>query len=495
MIITTAAFPFIPAELNLGHMASTYIPADVFNRFMNMVGQPSLLISATDVHGAWVKKELAKIEQPHSDLLNEWHERYQRNFEAMSIQFNNYGRTDSQRLYHLVQQSLIKLKEKGYIYEKKTTNYSCNNCMELLPKRFRVTSSEYSKTGKMKVKSVAQEKLEMRCAFCGSQDISSQASQHWVFDLSQGTSLIAQFAEQQRNVPISNYLKAVIREGLVEWDFTRENYLGIPIPFGKGNQFVYLWYESLLGYISLLPEGIELENVSFRHFLGKNILYYHGIVWPLVLSEGLAVSPQDLQISARGFLNLQDSDPELTSIEMAEKLYGSDYVRFYLAYRTPDLVDDYTFTADDFKKVINNVLCNRLGSFFRRCELILQKNGIERVPETNLSNSTFDVALLSVHQAIEQMKIRQGLLEVQNYVKQCGQIIEQLKIYSQPTSMSLGLLARMMAGGLFLLAPYIPNLVETFNIFNGLSWRSVRELDTLGGCSLTYKNRTWKKHK
>ena len=67
-IITTAAFPFIPAEINIAHMASTYIPADVYNRFMNLFGNDAFLVCATDVHGVG-KTRIKKSDTDIKSLL------------------------------------------------------------------------------------------------------------------------------------------------------------------------------------------------------------------------------------------------------------------------------------------------------------------------------------------------------------------------------------------------------------------------------------------
>ncbi|NLW26322.1 class I tRNA ligase family protein [Acetivibrio saccincola] len=489
-IITTAAFPFIPAEINIAHMASTYIPADVYNRFMNLFGNDAFLVCATDVHGVWVKRELKKSDTDIKSLVDSFHNKYLKIFESLNIKFSNYGRTDSKLLYDLVNDSLVTLKENGFINKKVSKIYYCNQCLEYLPKRFRIESSGTTQTGKLKLDD--SDDKNMVCGFCMSHDVEEVETEHWFMDIPKGVDLIKNEVDKQKDSRVKKYLQSVINNGLSEWDFTRDDYYGIRLPFGTKNQYVYLWYDSLVGYLSLVPTGQAMDKVAYRHFLGKNIIYYHGIVWPLILKKGFNFDSIDFQISARGFLNLSATDKELIDVEEAVCNYEPDYLRFYVAHRTPDSFNDFVFTINELKETVNNILCRQVGGFFNRCRSILRNNNVLSVPENGVRNEIFEETLSRINTYISDMEINKALLEVIGYIKKCGNVINKQCIYKNPSQEQLELLCKMMAGGLLLIAPFIPGIVENYNIFDGFKLDNIKNIEFLQGKKITYTDSTWR---
>lgn len=490
-IIVTAAFPFIPAKLNIAHMASTYIPADVYNRYLKLFGYHSMLISATDVHGVWVKREVVNSHVDIENLKDSYHENYQKELSSFHISFDHYGRTDSENLYNMVVNSLIKLKEKGYITKEISKNYYCNSCLEFLPKRFRIATKETTQSGKMKLNVADSNDFEYECAFCKSKDIKMVEKYHWFMDLPKALPIIKDEIEKQNNVKLRNYLESIVEQGLSKWDFTRDNYFGIKIPFEDSDQYVYLWYDSLVGYLDLLPKDMDIDSVSFSHFMGKNIVYYHSILWPLILREGFGCENVDYQISPRGFLNLKQSDEDLVDISVATNKFNGDYLRFYILYRTPDSMTDFLFTVDEMKEIINSILCRQIGGFFKRCRGILMKYEIKTVPEISVSNQGFEDSVKLINEYILQMKCNKALLEAINYIKKCGKVINDQELYRNTDEAQVKLLCVLLAGGLLLMKPFVPEIINDYNIFEDFKLDSIDEIESLDGKNLCYNENMW----
>ncbi|MUG45299.1 class I tRNA ligase family protein [Paenibacillus woosongensis] len=486
-LVITAAFPFIPSDIHIAHIASTYLPADIINRMAAILGYDSVLVSATDVHGLWVKKELQDTNIEAEVLKSNYHERYKKIFDCLDIRFDTYERTDDSALRDLVYESLYNLREKGYIVQKETIIYSCGECLEYLPKRFRIGSSDVvTKTGKIKL---SDSENNYMCAFCGSDQIIESIVNHWFLDIQKGKSIIEDGIDRQMQIHVKNYLNSLLCDGLSEWDFTRDNYYGITIPFNDEDQYIYLWYESLIGYLFLANDlG---GNISFRHFLGKNIVYYHGIVWPILLREATHSYTVDFQISARGFLDLSATDIPLDIFELTHK-FPVDYIRFYCAYRTPDTMNDFYFKEAEFVQVINSVLCRQVGGFLKRCRTILQNNNVSTVPKQGVLHELIYETIVLVRGHFEKLNPNQALTEVLRYIKQCGNIISTRELYKNPSLADLELICKMMAGVIILIKPFVPTIIESYNIFEDVTFSSVDDLDRLEGCNLKFSAETWR---
>lgn len=292
--VITAAFPFIPAELSLAHFASTYLPADIFYKFMKLQDYDCIFLSATDVHGTWIKKKLLAAESDYSALVSHWDNIYRSNFQSMRIDFSHYHITSDKILEKLVHDSLWSLRNNNHIYQDETTVFQCEMCFELLPKRFRNIGGRTTKTGKIELDFNDK---QTQCSFCGSNDIAEKISQHWFLDLSKHEETIRKVISNFKSPAVKNYLLSTVNKGLQPWNFTRDNYLGIKVPFSE-DKFVYLWFDSLLGYLIEIEKSNLLHNIdemTFYHFCGKNIVYYHGIIWPVLLSKGVGKLPKNIQ--------------------------------------------------------------------------------------------------------------------------------------------------------------------------------------------------------
>ena len=487
-IIVTAAYPFIPARLNMAHMASTYVPADVYARFIKLLGYNCQFVSATDIHGISIQNLFKSEKKSNEEIIEEFDEYYKECFRALDIQYDTYLRTDTPEVKTLVYQSLEVLREKGYIKKHESDNYLCKTCNEYLPKRFRVQGVGVTATNKLKL---SQDEAHLKCAFCGSEDIELQHIEHWFLDLNKGEKLIEKFVEEQNDKVVKNYLISILKQGLKEWDFTREHYFGLQIPFEDTNKYIYLWYESLVAYLTLF--NYKEGPYYFKHFMGKNIVYYHGIIWPILLEEGLNVNVEGLQICAKGFMDVSQSEENLIDIKKAMSLYHKDYIRFYAIYRVPNSFNDFYFTEENFKQVINSILCQQVGGFFKRCRSILYKNNLEVVPDIEVQNNAFTLWLENESIPFYEWDINNILKSVIEYIKSCGNEIEKYKIYLNPTVEKLRLLCEMLACGLLLMAPFIPNLVNDYNIFEGLSLDSLGNRFTISGRRILVKDQAWRK--
>lgn len=493
-IVVTAAYPFIPAELNMAHFASTYIPADAYNRFLKQLGMDSILVSATDVHGILMKSLLKEKGDVLEELITSYHQKYQKQFEMLSVELNNYPRTDTLETKNLIEESFYRLKESGYINRMNSENYICMNCGEYLPKHYRIVSRGLTETNKL---NISQDDKDYECFFCKGKDIRLDNSQHWFLSLSnqECQRMIYNCICNQQNTYVKKILNSVFETGIKDWDFTRDSYFGVEIPerVDTSMQYFYIWYESLIAYLSLFKYSMG-DCILFKHFMSKNIVYYHGVIWPVLLYGGvLGTNEFEIQISAKGFLNMSQSDEEIVNLEMALSKYPSDYLRFYAIYTARDSVADFCFKLDDFKGVINNILCKNVGGFFKRCRSIFYKFGVVKVPDIDFKDDEFEKMIERYIKEYKSVETNHLLLDAISYVKYCGGIIEKNKIYNQPSDLNIRILAQLMANSLFLMYKFIPTIIDSFNIFSGFKIMDRNSVYFVSGRIIEVKKDEWNK--
>lgn len=348
MILLTAAFPFVPAELNVAHFASTYVPADISRRLLSALGEDVLLVSATDYHSIYASRD---GKSPDAALCERYHRAYLALFQRMGICFDCYFTTEDPAHKERVQDTFLHLQKEGLIVRASAADQVCSGCGCFLPRRF------------------SEENGEQRCRFCGGKCIETREMPHYFLKLSGTEAQLRDFAATLRQRDVRNAVLRYASDGLSDWDITRYNTLGVPVPSDEEQSF-YIWFDSLVGYRSLCADCGEPPRQTV-HFIGKNIVYYHSAVWQL-LARRLFGPETDVQLSARGFLNLQQTDGSLLNLEALTARCSPDVVRFYLAFKVKDNVRDYAFSEQDLRNVADHYCCRQLGGFFYRAWQLLR---------------------------------------------------------------------------------------------------------------------------
>jgi methionyl-tRNA synthetase len=468
-IITTAAFMFVPSPLNIAHIASTFLPADIYNKLQKVLGKDCLLVSATDAHGIWIKREMNIRGCSYKDLINDFHKKYMALFNKLHITFDSYSITNDPSLESLVTDSIMSLHNQKLLKESSYENYVCNNCLEYLPKRFRIQTEKIKSTGKLDI--LDKEKLKECCSFCGSSDIRKETNNNWVLDLKAGIDEVLTDVKKLKNVNVKNYLLSILKKEIKEWDITRRNYIGFLLPEEINpdkDMYIYLWYESLIGY-ALLSNCLQKQDTKFVHFLGKNIIYYHGIVWPFLLRHALHDYKTEIEISARGFLNIEKSDNELIEIDDIISEIGADYARFYLAFKVKDSFNDFNFTVKEAKEIINNILINKIGSFLDRCRKIVYMSGIKEFDDIKINSGIISLVkerIKKIENCLSYQALNSVLQNILGLVKEFNNYISEKKYYCSKDEVSIAQVCYMLSVTTCLLKVYIPEIILTYSIFN-----------------------------
>ena len=262
-VLVTAALPYANSDLHLGHAFSTYIPADVYSRFCRLKGLDVVFVCGSDEHGTPVSVAARDAGRTPLEHVNYFRERQLRDLKDLEVSFDNYHRTHSEENRKLTEEFLIKLRKNGYIYKKRVKLFYCETDKMYLPDRmikgrcpYCGAREQYSDSCEVCGRTIEPGKiLEPYCVLCGSPP-SEREEEHFIFKLSAFSERLQSWLTSKRREDfprdVVNYVVQWIRDGLQDWDITREDYWGFRLPYddAKENQYVYVWFDAPLGYIA-----------------------------------------------------------------------------------------------------------------------------------------------------------------------------------------------------------------------------------------------------
>ncbi|MGI0065601.1 MAG: methionine--tRNA ligase [Nitrosotalea sp.] len=408
--IITSALPYANGEIHLGHVASTYLPADITTRFLKANGTEAYYFCASDDFGTPILIQSEKENKTPEEYVKVWNKRDHEDFTSFGIGFDFFYRTSSPENISFVQQVFKKLQANGHIYEKEIIQFYCTIDKKFLPDRYVLGRCPYCKAEEQysdlceKCGRVPEEIENPKCSICKNPP-TKEKTRHYFFKLTNFANELNKWLEAdsylQRDV--KKYVQNWIKEGLVDWDITRDMNWGVPIPLddAKGQVF-YGWFDNHLAYIStalkfLNDKGLDGKNfwndADIYHFIGKDIVYHHYLFLPAMrIGIGNEFKLPDY-IPTRGHLMLQSkkiSKSRNWYIGLKDFLgiYPADYLRFYLALITPYSQDDLNFDWEEFASRINSELIGNIGNFVNRALGFTQKSMAGIVPDTTEFDSS-----------------------------------------------------------------------------------------------------------
>ena len=386
--IVTSALPYSNGEIHLGHVASTYLPADVTTRFLKQNGVEAYYICASDDFGTPILIQSEKEGKTPEEYVAYWNKRDLEDFTSFNIAFDFFYKTSSKENIDFVQNVFRKLQENGHIYENEIIQFFCENDKKFLPDRFVKGICPYCKAEDQysdlceKCGRVPEEIENPHCSICGQTPI-KKSTNHYFFKLKNFSEPLLDYLSNAPHLQkdVKKYVENWIKEGLVDWDITRDISWGVPIPVdGLENKVFYGWFDNHLAYISssikfLNDKGIDgksfWNDADIYHFIGKDIVYHHYLFLPAMRLGIEKEFKLPDYIPTRGHLTL-----ELKKISKSRNWYiglkefletfPADYLRFYLISINPYSQDDLNFDWDQFGTKINSELIGNLGNLVNR---------------------------------------------------------------------------------------------------------------------------------
>jgi len=510
--IITSALPYSNGEIHIGHVASTYLPADVTTRFLKQNGVEAYYICASDDFGTPILIQSEKEGKSPEEYVAYWNKRDYDDFCALNIAFDFFYKTSSDENIKFVQDVFKKLQEAGHIYESEIVQFYCTNDKKFLPDRYVIGTCPYCKAEEQysdlceKCGRVPEEIDNPHCSICGQPPVKEKTS-HYFFKLKNFSELINDYLD---NAPylqkdVKKYVQNWIKTGLIDWDITRDISWGVPIPDSKGQVF-YGWFDNHLAYISstmkfLNDKGIDgkefWNSADIYHFIGKDIVYHHFLFLPAMrIGIGKEYKLPDY-IPTRGHLTLQAkkiSKSRNWYIGLKEflKYYPADYLRFYLVSINPYSQDDINFDWDSFETKINSELIGNVGNFVNRALGFTTKSFDGKIPnseepdqldkdaEDKIKNFSKDVGTL-----MEQNHLDRALKKILEFSAHFNQYFQHKEPWKKTkgTNTCVFLSVNAVRSMAIALYPFIPESAQKIWSQLGIpgnvseqSWKTISEI-------------------
>ncbi len=388
-VIITAALPYAYDDLHLGHIASTHLPPDIHYRYLKLNGTEVVQVCASDDFGTPILIAAERLGKEPAEYVAEWNSRFKEDLGRLGIVYDVFDRTSSPENVRLVQRFFTKLDENGYIYAAEVEQPYCENDRKFLPDRYVKgkcpycgAEGQYSDGCENCGRTLGVGQIiDPRCAICGTPPV-ARKSRHYFFRLSSFAKELDAWLKGGEGLQsdVKNYVLNWIKEGLQDWDVTRDIPWGVPVPLKEAEgKVLYGWFDNHICYITAAlkaagkagREGQDYWNSSkVYHYIGKDIVYHHYLFLPSMRMGEREYSLPD-RIPTRGHLlllgkKISRSRKWMITVRDFLDSFPPDYLRFYLTRIVPCSQADSNFDLQEFSDKVNNELVANLGNFVYR---------------------------------------------------------------------------------------------------------------------------------
>ena len=466
----TSALPYANGELHLGHLAGAYLPADIYVRYLRGLGRDVVWVSGSDEHGAAITIRAKKEGISPRQIIDKYHELNKKSFERLGISFDIYHRTSEPIHYDTAREFFLKLSTMpDELEEKQVEQYYDEKYQQFLADRYIIGTCP---------KCQFEGAFGDQCEKCGS-DLSPtelihpkstlsgetpilKATKHWYFNLSKHENWLREWIEngildgkihhdsKLWKKHVTGQCLSWLDQGLQSRAITRDLDWGIPVPLSDAEgKVLYVWFDAPIGYISATKQWAadhgknweeywKGENVELIHFIGKDNIVFHCIVFPAMLKAyGEFALPKN--VPANQFLNFEGekfSKSRGWGIEMHEYLeeFASfpnkeDALRYALIRNLPENKDS-DFKWDEFVDFHDKELADNLGNFVNRV-MVLTHNYFQGIVPSAQMDST-------IQQKIQNL-ISQYSTEIEKFnfrqtMQICMEISSLGNVYLQETA-------------------------------------------------------------
>ncbi|MBM7424214.1 methionine--tRNA ligase [Spongiibacter marinus] len=400
-ILVTSALPYANGPLHLGHLLES-IQTDIWVRFQKLRGNDCAYLCADDAHGTAIMLTAEKLGITPEEQIARVKAEHERDLGGFLIEFDNYYSTHSPECQHYSEEIYRRLEANGHIEKREITQL-------FDPEKQLFLADRYIKGSCPKCKTEDQygdnceacgatytpaELINPRSAISGATPV-EKASTHYFFKLGDFEQLLRDWTSSEALQPqIANKLREWLDAGLQSWDISRDApYFGFEIPGAPGKYF-YVWLDAPIGYMASCANWCEREGRSFDdywakgstaelyHFIGKDIINFHGLFWPAMLDS--AGFRQPTAIYAHGFLTvngkkMSKSRGTFIRAETYLKHLPAEYLRYYFAAKLSGAVDDIDLNLEDFTKRVNADLIGKLVNIASRSAKFVHKGNEGRL--------------------------------------------------------------------------------------------------------------------
>jgi len=397
--VVTCGLPYPTGDLHIGHLR-TYVSGDAFSRALQKLGQETVFVSGTDMHGTPIAVQAIEEGVEPLELGLERHEQYAETFPRFNVEFDNYGHTDQETNVELTKEFVRAWEANDHVYEKEIQVAYDPEADQWLPDRY----------------------VEGTCPYCGEHARGDECDEGCQRHLEPGeieepvstiTGNSAEYHERThkflRLSDFQEYLEGFINRlegtnnaknqprewiegGLEDFCITRDLDWGIDYPGEGGDDLVlYVWVDAPIEYVASTKqysERVGTEEFDWAsvwkdgdgelvHVIGRDIIQHHTVFWPSMLAGADYAEPR--AVCATGFVNIDgkglstSKNRAIWAEEYLDEGFHPDLLRYYLATAS-GFERDVNFSWDRFAQRVNTELADAVGNFAYRALLFANRN-------------------------------------------------------------------------------------------------------------------------
>ena len=449
-ILVNVALPYANGPIHLGHVAGAYLNSDIFVRFQRMHGNEVMFVSGSDEHGTPATLAADRLNISPKEIADRYHKEHAEAFRNLDIIFDIYTRTTYPEHRDTVAEFFLDFNSKGLLSEHTMVAPFCPKDNRFMPDRYiegkcpncgfePARGDQCDNCGKILD---PQELISPKCVLCGTAP-EFRETKHMFFRLDLFQDRLIQWLEGKEfwRHSVLAFTRNFIKAGLRERPITRDIEWGVPVPLeGYEHKRIYVWFEALLGYISgakVLSERLGKKDywkefyfdrdVKMYHFMGKDNIIFHTIIWPAMLM-GRGEYNLPYIVVANEFLTFNGQQFSKSrgigySVDEILKLASKDYVRYYMSSIMPES-SDTDFNIEDFQSRVNGELIDKFGNYIHRLTSFIANNNLAissfeaRPDETDRHALEFArERISSYNDFLEKVEIKKALGEWLELVK------------------------------------------------------------------------------